>query len=128
MNPLWIPVFGKLIEIFSKVAPNAERAQEAAREVVSTLSASFEQQGSITKLDAESSDPFRSRWRPAIGWVCVIGFGIHFLILPIAHMVSVYTGGPDIVSPLDITELMTMLLALLGLGGYRTVERLRGKA
>ena len=89
----------------------------------------------INKADAQSQDPFQRRWRPAAGWVCVLGLGYTFLFQPLfpwlIKVVALLVGSsiviPDL-PPIDIEYLLGLLGALLGLSGYRSLERVRGKA
>ena len=62
-------------------------------------------------------------WRPAIGWVCAAGLAFPFLVNPILQW---WTGqaGPE----LPMEAMTTLIMALLGLGGLRTVEKVTGKA
>ena len=79
-------------------------------------------QAEINKIEAGHRSLFVAGWRPAIGWVCAIGLMFPFLINPIIQW---YTGHPGPNLPLE--ALMTLVVSLLGLGGLRTVEKLKGK-
>lgn len=76
----------------------------------------------INKEDAKSGNFFQSGWRPFIGWVCGLGLAYQFLVYPILIAFA-----PKIVQ-LDMGTLLTLLGGLLGLGGLRTAEKLKGKA
>jgi len=80
----------------------------------------------ISEVEATSSDPFVSRWRPFIGWICGMGFAWNFIGLPIAKVICELTGNPIAMSPADMSEMMPVLLGMLGLGGFRTIEKLKG--
>lgn len=80
-------------------------------------------QAEITKLEASHRSPFVAGWRPAIGWVCAIGLMFPFVINPILQWT---TGDPGPVLPTD--ALINLVLALIGLGGLRTAEKIAGKA
>lgn len=69
---------------------------------------------------------FKSGWRPAIGWVCVAGLALHFLAFPSLSMALQVVGAPALVSPLDAASLMSLVVTLLGLGGLRTGEKIKG--
>ena len=64
---------------------------------------------------------YRAGWRPATGWVCVAAMGWQYVVAPLAGAV---TGAP--MPALDAGELMPLLLGLLGLGGLRTAEKMKG--
>ena len=75
-------------------------------------------QGEVTKLEAQSKSLFIAGWRPAIGWICVSGLGLHFIIFPILKWIT------DVdPPPIEVGALMSLVAALLGLGGLRTYEK-----
>lgn len=89
----------------------------------------------INKLDAASGSLFKGGWRPAVGWVCVAGIGYQFLLrnlLPWGCQVGAMIVGKTVTVPampgLDMQSLTGLLFALLGLGGYRMVEKIKGAA
>ena len=90
--------------------------------------ASVQQQIDINKIEAASPNVFVSGWRPSIGWICGAAFGLHFVILPVLGWLAVLFGHDPIVVPFDMDTLMTVLMGLLGLGGLRTFEKVRGVA
>ena len=63
---------------------------------------------------------FQSSWRPATGWVCVLGFGVNFLVAPIA------AGFGLVIPQADTAVMLPVLMGMLGLGGLRTVEKVKG--
>lgn len=81
----------------------------------------------INKIEAASPDFFRGGWRPAVGWVCVTGLGVTFIVRPLLPWLVGLTGAevPPIPS-LEIGELTGLLFGMLGLGGLRTVEKMKG--
>lgn len=89
--------------------------------------AQLQMQADINKAEAASGDPFASRWRPFIGWVCGVGFAWNFIGLPVARLLCDIAGQPIAITPADMTEMMPVLLGLLGLGGLRTYEKIARK-
>ena len=98
-----------------------ERAQvavimEKLRQQPATL------QVELNKIEAQHRSVFVAGWRPYIGWVCGTGLAFTFLVNP---LIQWYTGESGPVLPADImTELV---IALLGLGAFRTVEKCVGR-
>ena len=82
-------------------------------------------QSDINLADAQSGSNFRGGWRPFVGWVCGIGL-LYSLILRsiIMSVVDIWVPGFAL-APVDSSTLTTLLLSLLGLGGYRTWERVK---
>lgn len=77
-------------------------------------------QAVINQAEASNKNIFVAGWRPACGWICAFALAFEYLLRPIA--VSFGAHIPDINSG----ELMTLLLGMLGLGGLRTYDKLKG--
>ncbi len=82
----------------------------------------------VNKVEAAHKSLFVAGWRPYVGWVCGGAFTLHFIIKPILDYVLILFNidPPDI--DFDIKTLMTVLGGLLGLGGMRTYEKMKGVA
>jgi len=76
--------------------------------------------------EAKHASVFVAGWRPAIGWVCAIGLGYQFLILPFAGLINAFYVLPAELPAIQAAELTTLVMALLGLGGLRTFEKSKG--
>jgi hypothetical protein len=125
---------GKVID---KIFPNPEQAAEAklrlaelnANGELAKLTAETELakgQQSINLEEAKNANIFVSGWRPFIGWVCGCAFAYHFVLQPLLAFLFAL-GGHDVKLPaFDMNALFTVLMGLLGLGGYRTYEKIKG--
>ena len=86
-------------------------------------------QNAVNAVEAASPDRFVSGWRPAVGWVCAGGFGYTVLLQPLLPWVATTLGLTAEPLPSVPTDaLLTLLLGMLGLGGLRTTEKLKGVA
>ena len=109
--------------VINKIWPDkseAERQQLAAAVMV------VQGQLDINKVEAASPSVFVSGWRPFIGWVCGVACAWNWIGLKIALFIAAYLGHPLDIRPADVSEMMPVLLGMLGLGGLRTVEKLKG--
>lgn len=82
----------------------------------------------INKEEAKNPSLFVSGWRPAIGWVCGAACAWNWIGLP---MVKVGLGLLAIkleLAPANLTEMLPILMGMLGLGGLRTLEKVQGVA
>jgi len=79
-------------------------------------------QAEIMKVQAQHRSTFVAGARPFLMWVCGIGFLFAFLINPVLQWLMPDAGAPEL--PLDV--MMELTLAMLGLAGLRTVEKLKG--
>lgn len=85
-------------------------------------------QQAINAEEAKNPSIFISGWRPAIGWVCALACCWNWIGLKIALFAAAYMGHQLNMAPADISEMMPILLGMLGLGGLRTAEKINGVA
>jgi hypothetical protein len=89
----------------------------------------------VNKIEAASSSTFVAGWRPAVGWVGVLGLAYQFLGYPLMQWVWSFGQGMDWIPkglnpPPDLAtdQLMVLLSGLLGFGGMRSFEKHKGVA
>jgi len=82
----------------------------------------------LIEAEAQSDNIFKSGWRPGIGWICGIAFSLHFVIFPILNWFLILFHQAPITIPFDMNTLLTVLGGLLGIGGLRTIEKIKGVA
>ena len=83
-------------------------------------------QSDINLEEAKNPNLFVSGWRPFIGWVCGIGVFYHFIGYSLMEW-SIEVSGLSIEPPkLDTEGLMSLVIALLGMGALRTFEKVNG--
>lgn len=112
-----------IASIVDHFVPN-KTAEQAAQ--IQAMMVSVQAQTDIDKAEAQSSDPLQ-HWRGALGWVCAAGYAYNFVIQPLIVDISTAVAAhPILIHPLDISELSTLTLAMLGLGGLHVAERIKG--
>ena len=77
----------------------------------------------INKQEAAHRNIFVAGWRPFIGWSCGIAMCYAYIIQPITIFVLAQTGNLVSLPTLDLSEMMPVLLGMLGLGGLRSFEK-----
>jgi hypothetical protein len=81
----------------------------------------------INKVEASNSNVFVSGWRPAIGWICGFAYSWSFVLQPMFSWVYVIiTHNPSPALELNLSDLSFVLMAMLGIGGMRTYEKMKG--
>lgn len=124
-----LDIGGKLID---RIWPDPGQAAAAKLELVKMQQsgelAKITGQLEINKVEAASASVFVAGWRPAIGWVCAAAFLFKFILGPLLAFTAAALGHPVTLPVLDFTEMSTILLGMLGLGGLYTTEKIRGVA
>jgi len=112
----------------AEIAANREAAQAGTRlEEMRALLAADATQAAINLAAAQSSDPFASRWRPAVGWVCVAALAWCYVLGPIAKWALIVSGANVPLPPTAMDASMgEIVFAALGMGGWRTLDKMRG--
>jgi len=117
--------------ILDRVIPDVNAREKAKQELEKALTEQDFQlalgQIQINQEEAKSENMFKSGWRPSVGWICSIAFGLHFVILPLFNYFIMLFHGQPILVPFQMDTLLTVLLGLLGMGTLRTVEKMNIK-
>jgi hypothetical protein len=122
-----------VVKLF-KVDPNlALQEQEKLAEIQFNLQGkildSVTAQAQVNLAEAQSKNIFVAGWRPFVGWVCGSAFAYAFIIQPLLTFIFVATKStfnPATLPKLDISQMMPVLLGMLGLAAARTVEKVNG--
>jgi len=112
------------LEIEKAIGERAHDIEKATLEFEAEIARN---QAEINKIEAASESIFKSGWRPMVGWVCVSGLAYQLVFRPLLEWgSSIYQWMPP--PSLELDTLMTLLFAILGLGGYRMAEKIKGAA
>lgn len=127
-------------KIIDKIFPDKTAADKAKFDLLTQ-----QQAGQLTELqnefniaieqiktnavEAENPSTFVSGWRPFVGWVCGVALAYNYIFMPlfVYVMKMVIEKAPDMPA-LDIGELMTLLIGMLGLGALRSYDKQNGVA
>lgn len=81
----------------------------------------------VNAKEAASPHMFVAGWRPAVGWCCAIGFLWATIGQPVFAWFALAKGWPA-PPAIDTEVLLYVLGGMLGLGGLRSVEKIKGAA
>jgi hypothetical protein len=124
-----LPALGTLIDRLIPDRAAAERAKaEMEQQLVTAANQAALAQVEVNKIEAAHSSVFVAGWRPSIGWVCAAGLAWAFVLAPIASWALVVLGIKAELPAIQFDHLFELVLAMLGIGGLRTFEKLRGVA
>jgi hypothetical protein len=127
-------------KIIDKIFPDKTAADKAKFDLLTQ-----QQAGQLTELqndfnlaikqietnavEAENPSTFVSGWRPFVGWICGVALAYNYIFMPlfVYIMQMAFKGAPGMPA-LDIGELMTLLIGMLGLGALRSYDKQNGVA
>jgi hypothetical protein len=109
-----VGAIGTIVDDILKMFPNAEQRAQAEAKIQDLTLAIANNQSATNTAEANTGNFFLAGWRPFVGWVAALGF-TYSIGLP------VYNG-----EALDTDTLNTILWGMLGLGAYRTADKLGG--
>lgn len=119
-----------ITKILDKVVPDAAERIRLAHEIATLTERQAHEiakgQLEINKNEATHKNMFVAGWRPAVGWTCVLGLNMNFFIIPATNFISELKGSAVEIPLVDMATMMPLLFGLLGLGAYRTVEKIKG--
>lgn len=114
--------------IIDKLVPDKTKKMELEHAIKTQMYELSKQQNEINLAQAKHASIFVAGARPAILWIAALGLFWSFFLAPLLNW-GVAVFGVNITPPQISTEgLMTLTLSLLGLGGMRSLEKVRGVA
>jgi len=132
MNPLFIaPIFEIGKTLLDRFVPDPAAKAAAEMELVK-MAADGELKQVIAQLEInarEAANPsvFVSGGRPLFMWIGGFGFGYATIIQPVLTWVARVKGWPE-PPDVNIDLLWVVITGLLGIGGLRSVEKVKGVA
>ena len=114
-------------DILEKLIPDKDLKIRLKHELESELHKANLAQLKVNQQEAAHNSLFVAGWRPFIGWVCGVALCWHFILQPITVMIIRLAGYEQVILPdFDFSQLSTILMGMLGLGGLRTFEKMKG--
>jgi roadblock/LC7 domain-containing protein len=124
-----VPALGTLVD---RLIPDRAAAEKAKAEIEAELIRASNEaamaQVEVNKIEAGHSSVFVAGWRPSIGWVCAAALAWAFVVAPVASWALLVMGVKAELPAIQFDHLFELVLAMLGIGGLRTFEKLRGVA
>ena len=116
------------MKVLDKFVPDPEAKAKAETALRDSLLAWDKAQMDVNAVEAANPNMFVSGWRPFIGWICGLALAYQYVLAPLVVWAAT-TAGILITPPprLDDT-LWQLVFAMLGMGGLRTLEKLKGVA
>jgi hypothetical protein len=78
----------------------------------------------VNKTEAASASIFVAGWRPFVGWVCGVALAYQYIAQPLLAFILSASGIHFTVPVFDFSQLVVVLMGMLGLGAMRTAEKM----
>jgi hypothetical protein len=122
-------LIGPISALLDKAVPDKDLKEKLAHDIATMAERhaheQIQAQLEINKTEAAHTSMFVAGWRPACGWICVLGMAGNFLIIPFANMTLKLLETGVEVPMIDLNTMLPVLMGMLGLGGLRTFEKVK---
>ena len=129
MNPLTDILLGIGSKVIDRIFPDPAQAAAAQLELFKLQTsgelAQMTSQIEVNKEEAKSPSILIAGWRPFIGWICGFAFAMNFVLGPLIMYIGAIFGHPLSLPSLNMAEMSPVLMGMLGLGAYRTYEKVK---
>ena len=118
-----------IAEVVNAIGDQVNRGDELKADLAKTAMNNETQvqvaQNKVNEIEAANNNLFVSGWRPAAGWACVGGLVYQIMFRPIFGWIMQNLFQWSMPPSLEIETLMTLLFGMLGLGTFRTIEKIK---
>ena len=120
-------LIGPITGLLDKFIEDKDQKSALAHEIA-TMSQKYAQeiakgQMAINQVEAAHKSLLVSGWRPALGWVCVLGMFGNFITIPFSNFVLALLGINIVIPLVPLETMMPVLMGMLGLGAMRSYEK-----
>ena len=131
MIPLITQLLPSVMDVAGRFLPeDKQKRAEAEREIEAKLTDSLAKldlvQAETNKVEAGHRSLFVAGWRPFIGWSCGFALAYTYVLQPILTFGLAQAGYLIDLPAVNLGEMMPVLMGLLGLGGLRSWEKVKG--
>lgn len=116
------------LKVIDKFIPDPAERVKAEQALRADLMAWDKAQTDVNAVEAQHANIWVSGWRPALGWTCALAFLLIYVVGPLVTWASTLAGNPVPLPSFNVEALMSLTLGMIGLGGLRTFEKVKGVA
>lgn len=124
-----------ITDIVSEVVVDKDKKRELDVEIqriIDQADARFHEelmgQIEVNKIEAKHASIWVAGWRPFIGWIGGVGLAYNFVLAPFIEFIVRANGYVGELPTPNSNELMTLILAMLGVGAMRSYDKTKGTA
>lgn len=114
------------LKVLDKFVPDPEAKAKAEAELRSSLQQWDKAQTDVNAVEASNPNLFVAGWRPMIGWVCALALAYQYLVCPLGLWIATSLHLAVSTPPKLDDSLWQLMFGMLGMGGLRTFEKLKG--
>jgi len=123
-------LIGPVSAILDKIVPDKDLREKLSHEIATMAERHTQEQVlaqvEVNRIEAAHHSLFVAGWRPAVGWVTVIGMASNYIIIPMGNFGLALAESEITIPLLQMSEMMPVLMGMLGLGAMRTIEKTKG--
>ena len=119
-------LIGPITGIVDKFIVDKDLKMKLQHELETAIHSANLAQLEVNKAEAGHKSIFVAGWRPSVGWVCSLAMLYHFILAPMIQFGFALGGVEQALPEFDFSQLSTVLMGMLGLGGLRTFEKMKG--
>jgi hypothetical protein len=116
------------LQVLNKFVPDPDAKAKFESELRNSLQLWDKGQTDVNAVEAANPNMFVSGWRPFIGWVCGLALAYQYVAAPLIMWFATSVGVNIAAFPKLDDTLWQLVFAMLGMGGMRTFEKLKGIA
>jgi hypothetical protein len=116
------------LKLVNKFVPDPQAKIEAELELRKDLAGWDKAQMAVNAAEASTGSLFIGGWRPAIGWACALALWLQYMVVPLVLWGGELAGHKLPAPPVLDAVLWELMFGMLGMGGLRTFEKIKGVA
>ena len=113
-------------KVLGKFIPDKNLKMKLQKEMTMAFHDANLAQIQLNKQEAAHKNIFVAGWRPFVGWTCGVALAYHFIVSPIIETILIAFGVTTDLPSFEFSQLSSILMGMLGLGGLRTYEKMKG--
>ena len=115
-------LIGPATKLIGKFVRDKDKAAQLSHDIA-TMAEKHAQELALAQIKLNTEEAkgnwFQSSWRPLVGWICAVSLGINFMVAPICAGFGIN------IPQADMTVMMPLLLGMLGIGGLRSLDKIK---
>ncbi len=124
--PILGPALQKVLDLIPDANAKARAEAEFTRQVLAAVAEEGRENRAVNLAEAQHHSIFVAGWRPFIGWICGFACAFEFLARPVWVWSAAVWWPASPVPPSLSPVLWELMFGMLGIGGLRTLEKVKG--